>query len=82
MMEFHVLDERVGSDAEHEFIVFIMELCNQFIWNGFLHVLQAGLHEVVLVGEELKLLIMQRFLPVELSVRPGVDDGEHAWVGC
>ena len=83
MMEFHVFDERVGSDTEHEFIIFIMEVSCQFIWNCFLHVLRAGLHEVVFAGEEFKLLITQcLLLPVELSIRPGVLDGEHAWVGC
>ena len=54
-MEFHVVDEGEWCDCEHEFIIFITEVCNQFIWDGLLHVLQACLHEVGLVGEEFKL---------------------------
>ena len=76
-----MFDERVGSDTEHEFVIFITEVSNQFIWNCFLHVLQAGLNEVISAGEEFEFLIMQCLLAVELSVRPGVLDGEHAWVG-
>lgn len=75
-----MVDEGAWCDCEHEFIVFITEVCNQFSGDGLFHVLQACLHEVVLVGEWFKLLIMQCLLAVELSVGP-IANGEHAWVG-
>ena len=58
IVEFHVLDEGEWGDIEHEFIIFIIEVSYQFSWNCLFHVLQACLDEVVLVGEELKSLII------------------------
>ena len=77
-----MFDERAGSDTEHDFIIFIMEVSNQFSWCCFPHILKASMDdEFVSVAEELKLLITDCFLSGQLSVSPIVLNGEHAWVG-
>ena len=75
-----MVDEGEWCDCEHE-LIFITEVCNQLSWDGFLHVLEACLHEVVLAGEEFKVLVIECFLAVELSGAPISNNGEHAWVG-
>ena len=58
IQSFHVAQKGSGCDAEVEFFIFIIEVCNEFCWNCFFKVLQACLSEVAFALEECKVLLV------------------------
>ena len=55
---FHVFQKGSRGDAEVEFLIFIIEVCNEFRWDCFFKVLWACLSEVAFVLEESKVLLV------------------------